>query len=89
MCKPISLSITQWEKLRARIGIDYGRSVSLISWKLRDTLGFTAREHRDITEKNWRLYESIKLDFYDEHSKTLFLLKYSDFISNTSTEIYR
>ena len=83
MAKTISMSERQWAKLKAKIVEDYGRATVLISWRLRDTLGFTVREHRDYSVDNWAL-STIRLDFWDDHLNTMFLLKYSDYLSNTS-----
>jgi hypothetical protein len=76
----ITLSFSAWHKLQEQIILDYGRATLMISWRLRDTLGFTVREHRDYTQDEWEKAHTIRLDFYDEQLQTLFLLKYSNFI---------
>ena len=76
----IILSFSAWHKLQERIIEDYGRATLMISWQLRDTLGFTVREHRDYNQDEWEKAHTIRLDFYDEQLQTLFLLKYSSFI---------
>ena len=85
--KHIELTHREWENLRECIKRDYGASTLLISWKLKEALGFTVREHRRWIERDkilkgsntdWRDQHSvICLDFYDEQYKILFLLKYS------------
>ena len=76
----ITLSFSAWHKLQEQIILDYGRATLMISWRLRATLGFTVREHRDYTQDEWGKAHTIRLDFYDEQLQTLFLLKYSSFI---------
>lgn len=82
MSKPITLKPIQWAKLRSRLTEDYGRSVMLIRSRMRDKLGFTDREHRWWEERKG--YQThICLDFYDEPKRTMFLLKYSEFLDKT------
>ena len=82
MSKPITLNIGQWMTLRERLTEDYGRSVMLIRSRMRDKLGFTDREHRWWSERVG--YQThICLDFYDEPKRTMFLLKYSEFLDKT------
>lgn len=84
----LTIKPKQWFTLREHMAQEYGRS-ALISWKLRDTWGLVAREHTDYSEK-WNTDsamwsgETIKLDFFDEMKQTMFLLKYSDYITQTS-----
>lgn len=59
----------------------------LIREKMKVVLGFVVRKHREwIPEKGYDGYgnweETIKLDFYDESKRTMFLLKYSEFLKN-------
>lgn len=51
--------------------------------KMKRTLGFTVREHREYVPKmDGGYYENqIHLDFYSENKRTMFLLKYSEIIS--------
>jgi hypothetical protein len=77
----IILSFVAWHKLQEQIIEDYGRATLMISWRLRATLGFTVREHRDYSQDEWGKTHTIRLDFYDEQLQTLFLLKYSSFLS--------
>lgn len=80
MAKTITLSNQQWEKLKSQIIEDYGRTTVLISWRLRDTLGFTLRQHRDEKETEWKKMYTMRLDFWDDMLHTMFLLKYSDYL---------
>lgn len=77
--KHIELNHHEWEDLRKRIKQDYGASTVMISWKLKETLGFTVREHFrwDDTHAAWADRRSvICLDFYDVAMKSWFILKY-------------
>ena len=80
MAKTITLKNQQWERLKSQIIEDYGRTTVLISWRLRDTLGFTLRQHRDEKETEWKKMYTMRLDFWDEQLHTMFLLKYSDYL---------
>ncbi len=80
MAKTITLSLDNWHKLQEKIVEDHGRTTLLISWRLRDTLGFTAREHIDYAHDDWKKTHTIRLDFWDDAMQTLFLLKYSDYL---------
>jgi hypothetical protein len=70
------LSEFAWNKIYHCIREEYGDSVILISWKLRDTLGFTVRRHRDYSKTLGHMVDDIRLDFYDEPAMTFFQLKY-------------
>ena len=80
MAKTITLSLYNWHTLQEKIVEDYGRTTLLISWRLRDTLGFTAREHIDYNRDDWHNSTTIRLDFWDDAMQTMFLLKYSDYL---------
>ena len=79
----IILDKKEWEPIWSRIKTDYPKSVWLLSYKLKETLGFTVRKHTDPNkmepgEDVW--YDVPKtricLDFYNEQLETLFRLKY-------------
>lgn len=84
MAKTITLSVRQWEKLKSQIIEDYGRATILISYQLRDTLGFTLRRHMDYSDTSLVFQWTMRLDFWDDMLHTMFLLKYSDYITQTS-----
>jgi hypothetical protein len=48
----------------------------MISWRLRETLGFTVRHHQDHNPINGHWVHDIRLDFVDEDAATFFRLKY-------------
>ena len=84
MAKTLAISHRAWDKLKEKIIEDYGRATVLISWRLRDQVGFTVREHTDYqagANGGWVTGNTIRLDFWDNHLQTMFLLKYSDYLS--------
>jgi len=72
----IVLDNREWNKIRPKIDADYGKITTMISWRLRDTLGFTVRHHRDHNPINGHWVHDIRLDFVDEDAATFFRLKY-------------
>lgn len=94
--KPVVLSLSQWTILRNQIIDDYPASVMLIKERMKSTLGFTVRQHSEWIDgpdpkytHNSYAYESpptqhyhedIRLDFWDERKRTMFLLKYGEFL---------
>ncbi len=70
------LTEKQWNEIYNRIREEHGDSVILLSWKLKDTLGFTVRRHRDYNPINGHMVNDIRLDFYDNAALTFFQLKY-------------
>ena len=82
--KPIILSEDKWLKLLRQLQNDNHSSVILIREKMKVVLGFTVRRHKEwiINKLNNRRepVEYICLDFYNESKRTMFLLKYGDFL---------
>ncbi len=79
MSKPIVLLHHQWERLKNRLTNDYSPSVMMIRDKRKKVLGFVEREH--LWYDHQKGYMShICLDFYDEPKRTMFLLKYSEYL---------
>lgn len=81
MTKPIKISTKNWEKLLDRLRQDYPPSVTMIRQKMKSKLGFVPRDHL--------LYDDyfttvVYLDFYDEPKKTMFILKYSEYLTTQS-----
>lgn len=72
-----------WDSLRDRLRRDYPQSVVLIREKMKKVLGFTPREHNYFDADDDAYYEEVHLDFYDEQKRTMFLLKYSEFLNET------
>ncbi len=83
MSKPIVLKQEQWDKLTEKLKNDYKPSVLLIRENKRKTLGFLDRTHSYWNESKMRMVTEICLDFYDEPKRTMFLLKYSEYLDKT------
>jgi hypothetical protein len=82
--KPITLTKIQWAELKEKINNDYPPSVSLVREKMKRVLGFTPRFYERYDEKSgWNKIE-IHLDFFDDQKRTMFLLKYSDYVIKNS-----
>jgi hypothetical protein len=82
MSKPIVLTQDKWYKLKNRLTKDHSPSVMMLSYRMKDKLGFTVREHREWTEQKGYMID-IRLDFYSEPKRTMFLLKYSEYLDKT------
>jgi len=93
MTKPIVLSEGAWLKIYNHIARTHPPSVLLIRDKMREVLGFTARRHEawldsevDTNDASygtrWRVF-NIHLDFYNEPKRTMFLLKYSEYLDKS------
>jgi hypothetical protein len=82
VAKTITLSVSSWHLLQEKIVEDYGRTTLLISWRLRDTLGFTVRQHSDYSGDGSHNWNTIRLDFWNDQMQTMFLLKYSDYLNS-------
>jgi hypothetical protein len=77
--RAVIYELDEWKKsVWPRIIADHGQAIR-ISWVCKERLGFTVREHRaPISDDGhfWDYQHQIHLDFYDEQSRTMFLLKY-------------
>jgi hypothetical protein len=49
---------------------------TLVSWRLKETLGFTVRHHQGHNPINGHWVNDIRLDFINEDAATFFRLKY-------------
>lgn len=90
MSKPIVLSEAQWAALHTKLSKDNHSSVMLIRTKMRHVLGFTVRRHTEWVlpaEANLKTkrypVKQICLDFYNEPKRTMFVLKYSEYLENS------
>lgn len=84
MSKPIVLTTHQWDKLRTRLTNDYSPSVMMLSYRMKDKLGFTVREHQEWSNQRGYITD-IRLDFYSEPKRTMFMLKYSEYLEPEKT----
>lgn len=90
MSKPVVLSEKQWLKIYNQIAQSYPPSVLLIRDRMREVLGFTSRTHREwMPDQDTGSYDgygdyvtTVRLDFYSEPKRTMFLLKYSEYLEN-------
>jgi hypothetical protein len=77
--RAVIYELEEWKKtVWPQIIADHGQAIR-ISWVCKERLGFTVREHRaPISDDGhfWDYQHQIHLDFYDEQSRTMFLLKY-------------
>ncbi len=70
------LKNSDWNRLRQRISDDYGRTTVMLSWRLKETLGFTIRTHSGKNSLT-NVYEyDTRLDFVSQDALTFFNLKY-------------
>lgn len=85
LSKPLILNEKQWAKLHTRLSQDNHSSVMLIRTKMRSVLGFTVRRHREWQQDMGGSYpiDLIHLDFYNEPKRTMFMLKYSEYLDKT------
>jgi hypothetical protein len=86
MSKPIVMSPGAWDDILEKIKSREKPSVYLCRNKMKTVLGFTVREHSEyqhhLSEHNSFDTAShvftIRLDFYDEQKRTMFLLRYGN-----------
>lgn len=79
MSKPIQLTPEEWVPIMEKIVTEYGKAMVLISWRMRDILGFTVREHKEWIEDGdygSGYKTTIFLDFWNDDMQTYFRLKY-------------
>lgn len=92
MSKPIELTEESWKKLHHRLLEDYPKSHVLIREKMRAKLGFMPRWHEEwvtVDDLGYPMkYAKINvcLDFYDEPKRTMFMLKYSEFLEKSTVD---
>jgi hypothetical protein len=99
MSKPVVMRPDQWNTVLEHIKQREKPSVYLSREKMKETLGFTVRDHREYvkdtdyvklpTTGEWhhlgtgwfegkKNVHTVRLDFYDEQKRTMFLLKYGN-----------
>ena len=91
MSKPVILTEKQWLDIYNIIAKNYPHSVLLIRDRMKETLGFTVRRHREWIpahgyDGHGNYVETVNLDFFNEPKRTMFLLRYSDIIGKTSLD---
>jgi hypothetical protein len=70
----VTLSEYKWAEIYRQIAQDYGQTTVIISWRLRETLGFRVRRHAWYDTD--RHCQDIRLDFDSEERAVFFQLKY-------------
>ena len=86
MSKPIVITTGKWIRLKSKLLEDYPASVVLIRQKSREVLGFIAREYEEWNldhHYNFEKRKDVRLDFYNEPKRTMFILKYSEYLDKT------
>lgn len=92
MSKPIVLTEKQWINLKEHLFTVHPRSHIVISWKCKEKLGFTTREHTEwVDAKNLpdcrkaagRFITTFRLDFYNDSVQTMFRLRYSEYLQGS------
>lgn len=77
--KPIIISKKQWTALKEKVNQDYPPSVNLVREKMKRVLGFTPRLHEEWDARTGYTI-TMHLDFFDEQKRTMFLLKYGEYV---------
>lgn len=87
----IELRIREWNQIKAKLAEDFPPSTIMIRSKMKETLGFTVREHNKWIEsklesENVKGYiaKVICLDFYNDSAESWFRLKYLNISNNES-----
>lgn len=93
MSKPVVLSEAAWAKIYNQIAKNYPPSVLLIRDKMKSVLGFTPRIHESWMDSHVEIndvrygtkwcFKTVHLDFYSEPKRTMFLLKYSEYLDKS------
>ena len=81
--KALVITLNEWHKIVQQIAKHHPKSVWMVRSKMRKVLGFTTREHTEWVEDgdiSSGFKKRIHLDFYNEQQRTMFLLKYGDWI---------
>ena len=80
--KAVKLTLSSWKKIRAELHKEHPKTVFMVRDKMRRVLGFTVREHQEYNPINGHMVSEIHLDFWSPGKRTMFLLKFSEFIIN-------
>lgn len=68
----ITLTDREWDLFKPQLEQEYGKTIILLRYKMKETLGCTYR-YGDITK--WPNRE-VHLDFFDDAAETFFRMKY-------------
>lgn len=86
--RAVQLTVDQWKRIRKELYKEHPKTVFMLRNKMKNILGFTVREHKALVPKmDGGYYElEIHLDFYSERKRTMFLLKFSEIVSEKKDE---
>lgn len=76
--KSIKLTKKQWSKILQALHEEYPTSVLAIRSRMRVKLGFTPRNHQGFIDGMFE--DAVYLDFYSEQKRTMFLLKFGEYL---------
>ena len=74
--KPLIYRRSEWQEIWKQIKQDYPPRVYLLRSNMRETLGFTVRDHLHYDVQSHSYRPEVHLDFFGEKFLTMFLLKY-------------
>lgn len=77
--KAVKMPMYKWYILRERIAADHP-NIFLFRHRTRDKLGFTTREQHFYDDNRKNYEHRMCLDFFSESKKTMFLLKYGEYL---------
>ena len=80
MTKSTRLTHKQWNLLYDKLKEDNPLSTFMLRNRMRERLGFLNRDHRYYDPVKHQYHEYVYLDWYSEPKRTMFLLKYSDYL---------
>ena len=80
MSKSTKLTHIQWLKLYERLKKDNPLSTFMLRDRMRERLGFLNRDYSSYNPSTNRYDACVYLDWYSEPKRTMFLLKYSDYL---------
>lgn len=81
MSKSTKLTHSQWDQLYAKLKQDYPLSTVIIRDKMQRVLGFLNRDYHRFNPSTHKYEDCVYLDWYDESKRTMFYLRYSEYIT--------
>jgi hypothetical protein len=76
--KSIKLTRPQWIEILRILHEEYPPSVFVLRARMRAKLGFTSRSHQGLVDGIY--VDAVYLDFYSEQKRTMFLLKFGEYL---------
>lgn len=91
--RAVKLTTTSWRQILTILHSEHPPSVFAIRDKMKRVLGFTVRQHnqwiptKSQNDEDRGYYnEEIHLDFYSDNKRTMFLLKFSEYMREPSSD---